>query len=290
MTPKAMLDRLESVIGISGHPRRLQEAIEIELCNVSGLPPVQAAEQAEELEGHVRNLINKRRIERESNGIFPVIVLTSASERSVAGACWVESGDSPDMVSVKRRRLQVEPLYREIRSLTFNEFEIFGSKVLKELGASLVQITPHSEDQGIDFYGVLSLGIFGTSSPPICQLAHDVTIRFAGQAKHYPNSAIGPSMIRELVGSIMLARYKLFTKETDIFKDLGLLAFNPLLAILFTTGRFTRGSIELSAKAGIIARDGEQLSVFLADRGVGVDEDDENVRFNRDKFRAWLEK
>ena len=157
------------------------------------------------------------------------------------------------------------------------------------MGAKTVRVTPHSDDQGIDFYGLLSLGENSDLPAPFGKLAHDVTLRFAGQAKHYPNTAIGPDFIRELIGSISLARHKVFTTDYDLFDDLQLLPFNPLVSMFFTTGRFTTGALELAEKAGIIARSGEQLAVFLADKGVGMEEVDGSLMFRSKRFFDWLD-
>jgi HJR/Mrr/RecB family endonuclease len=288
MKPKKILARLEAVIGVNGAPRRLKESIEIELKTHFRIPEIRAVELAEELEKSIEKLIEQTRLDRENSGTLPTLILSDINTRMVMGSCWLTPNDTPDVIAAKSRRIYVEPLYQAIRSLTFNEFEVFGAKILHELGAAKVCVTPHSVDQGIDFYGVLSLGSFSKVPSPFLQLAHDIQIRFAGQAKHYPNSPIGPDVIRELVGAIELARHKVFSVEADLFEDLELRAFNPLLAMIFTTGRFTRGAQELTRKSGIIARSGEQLSVFLADRGIGVRQDENNIQFDPKLFQEWL--
>jgi hypothetical protein len=205
------------------------------------------------------------------------------------GSCRIESSDAPEFVLAKSRRLNIEPLLREIGELTFGEFERFGARILHQLGASSIRVTPHADDQGIDFYGMLSIGALAGIPTPLSKLAHDVQIRFAGQAKHYPNNPVGPDVIRELVGAISLARFKVFTSDKDLFEDLELRAFNPLLALIFTTGRFTRGARILASKAGIIARSGEQLALFLADQGVGMRTIDGVISFDAENFRTWLD-
>jgi len=165
---------------------------------------------------------------------------------------------------------------------------MFGSRILKELGAYHAHITPRSDDQGIDFYGILSLGSAFQLPSPFFQLAHDVELRFVGQAKHYPDRPVGPSAVRELVGSISLARHQVFTRDPEFLEDLGLLALNPLLAMLFTTGWFTRGALELARKAGVMIRSGEQLALFLAERGVGVVQVSGAPTYCPDAFSSWL--
>lgn len=283
MKAKDVVTQLEVTIGIVGSPVRLIDAIAHALQDL-GLPEIQAVEKAELLEESVRDLI----AEEEEVSPLPKLAIITYAEHFVSGYCYVNSSDSPEIAAAKSSRLNTNPLLQEIRNLTFQEFELFGACVLKELGAKLVKVTPHSDDQGIDFYGVFSLGQNFLLPTPFGQLAHDVRVLFAGQAKHYPTNPIGPELIRELVGSISLARYKVFTTSDEIFDDLKLLPFNPLVAMFFTTGRFTSGALELAQKSGVIARAGEQLAVFLADRGIGMYNDKGTMKFDKDKFHKWL--
>jgi hypothetical protein len=43
--------------------------------------------------------------------------------------------------------VQAEGLLDAMRSLTFDEFEKFGAKVLQELGATKTHVTPHGNDR-----------------------------------------------------------------------------------------------------------------------------------------------
>jgi hypothetical protein len=284
MRPRDVIAPLEESIGLTGSPVRLRSAIERVLLESFGLLPIQAAEKAELYEEEVKDLV----AEREETNPFPRLALVSSAEHLVAGYCYISPSDRPEIAAAKRSRLNFEPLLREIRSLTFQQFEQFGACVLRELGARPVKVTSHSEDQGIDFYGILSLGRNSVLPSPFGQLAHDVRLRFAGQAKHYPTRPIGPEMIRELVGSIALARHKVFTANEEMFDDLELLPFNPLVAVFFTTGRFTGGATELAEKSGVIAKSGEQLAVFLADRGIGMNDDNGVMKFDKTRFHHWL--
>jgi hypothetical protein len=284
MTPRRIVERLEIVIGLDGRPVRLVDVVEQELVSFFGCVPIQAAEHAEKTLRRVGQLIEENRADAEAAGVMPTIVISGDNDRAVCGSCWIESFDEPEVRAAKQRRLYVEPIYRAIRGLTFAEFERFGSRILTELGASAVRVTPHSNDQGIDFYGILRLSDLGTVPAPFLQMAQEVTLRFAGQAKHYPDSSLGPGIVRELVGSVMLARYGIHSSTVSPFQDFGLLALHPLLGMIFTTGRVTSGAMKVANEAGIMVRSGEQLSVFLADRGVGY----LNGEFNLEEFRRWL--
>jgi hypothetical protein len=282
---KDVLNKLEIDIGISGRPVRLRDAITYTLQESFGFPEIQATENAELLEAQIRELILKE----EGKIASPKLTIVASAEHLVSGYLFVNSSDSFDVAAAKRGRLNVNILLQEIRNLTFPEFERFGACVLKELGAKQVRVTSRSADQGIDFYGVLSLGQNSFLPSPFGQLAHDVRLLFAGQAKHYPIRPIGPELMRELVGSISLARHKVFTISEDLFEEgIELLPFNPLVAMFFTTGRFTNGALDLAKQSGVIAKSGEELAVFLADRNVGMYDDHGEVKFDKAKFHKWL--
>lgn len=288
MKPKAkdVVPKLEITIGLDGSPIRLRDAIELVLQESFDMPEIQAAENADLLETPVRKLI----AEEEERNPFPKLTIIASAEHLVSGSCHINPSDSPEIVAAKRSRLNFNPLLQEIRGLTFQEFEKFGACVLRELGAKIIKVTPQSNDQGIDFYGVLSLGQNSYLPAPFGQLAHDVRLLFAGQAKRYATTnLIGPELIRELIGSISLARYKVFTIREDLFeKEVKLLPFNPLVTMFFTTGGFTRGALEIAEKSGIIARSGDQLALFLADRGIGMRDDHGMLKFDKAKFHDWL--
>lgn len=286
---KAVLERLEIVIGIDGAPHRLTEIIEGELRNHFGLVAIQASERAETLASAVARMIAERSTEAEDNGTVATLMLVGVASDSVAGSCHILPSDDGSVAAVKRNRMKVAELYNAIRSLTFAEFEKFGARVLAELGASFTRITPHSNDQGIDFYGRLSLGQFQGVPNPFMKLAHDVVLVFVGQAKHYPDRALGPNVVRELIGAVALARTKTFSKEgVDFFPDLDLKPFTPSVTLLFTTGTITSGAMHLADAAGIIARSGQQIAVFLADKGIGMVSTAAGMIFEQQKFLDWL--
>lgn len=197
--------------------------------------------------------------------------------------------DSPEIRASKVGRTFAELIFESIKTLTFAQFELFGRSVLQELGCHISKVTPHGGDQGIDFYGELTVGNLLKADPAILKLMHDTRVIVVGQAKHYPNRAIGPATVRELVGALSLARTGTFSKsELDLLDGVHLQPFSPLLAMLFTTGDFTRGARLLAAQAGLIVFSGWQLSVFLADKGVGLIKHHDHIDFDRSKFEEWL--
>jgi restriction endonuclease Mrr len=120
---------------------------------------------------------------------------------------------------------------------------------------------------------------------------HETRVVLVGQAKHYPDpkNAIGPATVRELVGALSLSRTATYSQDdVDLLDDVELRPFTPVLALLFTTGQFTKGARHLAARAGLIAFSGWQLAVFLADKGVGLVEDHGKMLFDAPTFAKWL--
>jgi restriction endonuclease Mrr len=288
MTPSELLARVEAAVGIQGPPRALREVLEQEMRVHFQLPPIRAAEQAEKMEERVRQRIAEKQKEMEAAGTIPVVLMHYINRRRVVGSCWVSPTDTEAIAAAKQGRMHVQQILAALRTLTPDQFELFGSRILRELGAERVQVTRRSGDNGVDFYGFLSLGGIMQHPPAICQLAHNIQLLFAGQAKHYPDNPIGPATVREMIGAISLARFKVYSSEPDFFEEFKLLPYNPLIALLFTTGRFTRGAIEIAESAGVIARSGEQLATFLADRNVGMLVNNGVATFAPEQFAEWL--
>lgn len=288
MKPKEIFDYLETHLGLNASPVRLKNAIESALVSGFGVPLIKAAELAESREKRVGDLINKKQIECENNGTIFTLCLVGVAADAVAGSCHILASDSPEIVQAKTHRLNTNPLLARIKALTFQEFEVFGSKLLRELGAKKAHVTPQSNDQGIDFYGIVSFGELNGSPSSFFKLFHEVEIRFVGQAKHYPNRSIGTATVRELVGSVDLARFKTYSIDTDPFENINLKPFSPLVTLLITSGTFTSGAIDLASRAGILAKDGEQLATFLADKGVGMIATPTGSSFDLATFDSWL--
>jgi restriction endonuclease Mrr len=280
---------LEELVGPNGHPRRIKALIETELISAFGFSPLAAAELADRRALAVARLISAREQTSYKDGTVYALAIVGEGYESIAGSCYPLPADTPDIAKIKHHRARATEVLTAIRDLEFTQFEKFGAKVLKELGATNTRVTKQSNDQGIDFFGELSLGSLGSIPAPFLRLAHDVRFTFAGQAKHYPTRSLNPDVVRELVGAISLARTKTFSKDNiDVLDGVYLKPFSPLLALLFTTGGITSGAAHLATEAGIIARNGEQLAVFLADKGIGMVQSNGVQSFSHDAFVDWL--
>ena len=115
MKIKDIVAKLETSIGVGGHPVRLREAIERVLQEDFNQPELQAVENAELLEEKVRDIID----EEEKNS-YPKLAIVASAEHLVAGYCYISSSDSVEVATAKRNRLNISiPCFKKSRSLHF---------------------------------------------------------------------------------------------------------------------------------------------------------------------------
>jgi hypothetical protein len=291
MTPKAIVKLLEQNIGLDGTPRELRDAIEQVLLE-SGLTAAKAVEETDLARQKVSKEIDRITEERTDAGELAIIAIREGSD-IVHGSCYTFADDPPDVQQAKLNRTSARDLHGHLKTLSFSQFEKFGQCILRELGCDTSHVTAHSNDQGIDFYGKLTVGGLLKADPAVLKLMHETRVLLVGQAKHYPARTIGPNTIRELVGAMSLSRTRTFSSDAvELFDEVALRPFSPVLALLFSTGDFTKGARHLARRAGLITFSGWQLAIFLADRGVGLMMNDGRLRpsFDPIKFTEWLER
>lgn len=289
MTPKAVVNLIEISVGVAGPPRQLRDSIEKVLLE-SGMGVAAAAESVDRLKEKVTREIILRGKARNEMGEIAIIHLRGSDLEIVHGSSFVFNDDKDEIKQSKINRISVAQIQQHIQALTFGQFETFGRAILREIGCKTAKVTPHAGDQGIDFYGDLTVGGLIGADPAILKLMHETRVVLVGQAKHYPKTSIGPSVVRELVGALSLSRTHTFSKlDLDLLADVHLRPFSPIVAMLFTTGDFTKGARILARQAGLIAFSCWQLAVFLADRGIGLVDGLNGREFKPEVFDSWLE-
>src|SRR5207249_2840165 len=110
----------------------------------------------------------------------------------------------------KQRRLRFVDYYHTLDDLSPNQFEFLCAKVIGLLGVENPTVTRRSADEGVDFYGLLSLGSMFFPRDLTQTIQKQLSIWLVGQAKHYKSIQSGTSEIRDLVGAITLARGEAF--------------------------------------------------------------------------------
>jgi Restriction endonuclease len=172
-----------------------------------------------------------------------------------------------------------------IQALTPDLFEDLCVGVLSLLGARDYSGTKRTRDQGIDFYGRLVISDLDPNTSPFFRITDHLSVWLVGQAKHYPDGRVSSAEIRDLVGSINLARFKEYASTTDLMKSLPLRSCDPVFALFLTTGTFSRDAIKLATGSGVIVKDLDDICSLLADNRVGLDP---NGQISRDITLNWI--
>jgi len=220
-------------------------------------------------------------------GKQPRFAFNSVSEYKIQGGCFVEPCDQPEVKEQKRRRLRWRDYYHYIRDLTPESFEILCTRTLTLLGVPTPNLTPYRGDQGIDFFGRMSIGDLTGHGALFPVFETGLVFWMVGQAKHYPDSKIATPDLRALAGSTLLGRARAFPREGSL-SQLRIRVCDPVIMLFFTTGQISSDGWALCRKAGIVAMDGEMLAAFLADKQVGVEGEGKRRSFNSKVFEEWL--
>lgn len=220
---------------------------------------------------------------REDGRLVP-FTLNSMSELHIQGTCFSEPKDSPREKEEKKRRSRLARYYEFFAKITPSEFEQLSGKILTLFKAKEEFVTRGSGDQGIDFYGQVPFGSILKPSVIEPGAESQLNVWLVGQAKHYSSSQVSTSDIRELVGSIELARAKTYAGRADPLANLSIRICDPVFYLFFTTGEISRDGRNLLRKAGVVSMDGMQLAAFLADHKVAI----RKGQFSETALRRWF--
>ena len=229
-----------------------------------------AEERAEKWEHVALNLLKEALSKPDRFGRPSVLALNSSSDYLVQGAAFIEGTETPEGLQHKNRRKHIFRQLDAMRSLSPLEFEGFCTHVIEEIGAEASHTTKLSGDEGIDFFGKLKLQnyIFPNDVAPTIQ--RQLNVWLIGQAKHYLSIKVATPDIRELVGSVELAKHNAFSSmKVCPYPDLKILACDPIFRLFFTTGEISLDGWQLLESSGVIGMDGLMLAAFLCDRGIG---------------------
>ena len=289
--PALIADTIWEELALDSRPLKLTRVIEQIILN--RFPDLDPFEKTSEWESAVRSrLLSYIRI-TEERGTQPQIAFNSSSTYMIQGACFIEGSDSNEIVEQKKRRLRWKDYYKTLRGLSPREFELLCREVLKLIGARDVRLTKETRDEGIDFYGRLSVAdLIGPSSAfRFRPFESFLEIWLVGQAKHYRTVKVATPDLRELVGSVRLASVRAFADlDPDKYPDLRIRVADPVFMLFFTTGRISIDGWQLVKKSGIVAMDGEMLAAFLADHDIAIIDEQGTRQFSKDAFFEWLKK
>jgi restriction endonuclease Mrr len=256
-------------------------------------PEMDPIEKAAEWEESIRLRLVKHIKTTEEKGIQPQIAFNSSSGYMIQGACFIEGADAEEIVEQKKRRLRWREYYETLQNLSPREFEQLCREILKLIGARNVKVTRETKDEGIDFYGKLSIVdlIQQSSVFRFRPFEQFLEIWLVGQAKHYKAIKVATPDLRELVGSIKLASARAFAElDSNKYPDLQIKVADPVFMLFFTTGKISIDGWQLVRRSGIIAMDGEILAAFLADHDVAIIKHEGIRQFSKEAFFKWVKK
>jgi hypothetical protein len=212
------------------------------------------------------------------------ICFNSSSDYMIQGSCFIEPKDSPDVQESKIRRLRSDAFYNLLLDINPGDFEKLCGKLIQFFGVENPTVTRKSADEGIDFFGKLTLEslFFPQDLTPTIQ--RQLTIWLVGQAKRYIESQSGTGEIRDLVGAVQLGRAQVFGSSESPYPTLKIRVSDPVFTLLITTGRFSANAWKLLNRSGVIGMDGEMLAAFLSDREAGIITD----KIEKDAFLTWI--
>lgn len=195
----------------------------------------------------------------------PVKVAFNSVDRNlVQGAAYIEPNDPPEVIMAKHSRVSYDAYQAALARLSPDDFEVLCGGLLDLLTAKDIIVTQRSADEGIDFYGRLHLEqVVGDN--PFRTVVAQMKVWLIGQAKRYSASRACTPDIRELVGSIVLARGKAFgSGDSDKYASLDPKVCDPIYYLFITTGQITAHGWQLLQRSGVIGMDGEMVAAFLA--------------------------
>lgn len=217
-------------------------------------------------------------------GRFSLFSINDSSSYLIQGAALIGPNDNEEIRKAKEKRARHSIYAEEIGKLTPTDFEGLCAGILKIIGVDRPSLTPMRADEGIDFFGKLSLEQRLIHNPAFTTFTKQMTIWLIGQAKHKLVTQVSTPDLRDLVGSIELLKAGTHVSRYPQIGEHKVRICDPIYYLFFTTGRISADAWKLIDKSGIIGMDGEMISAFLSDQEVGA----EDGFFKPEAFRSWV--
>jgi restriction endonuclease Mrr len=221
---------------------------------------------AERWEDEVCTLIRNEMNELRRLGRFVHYDFNTSSSYMIQGAAYVAENDADDVRLEKERLMGVDEYFEAISALSPQRFEALCAGILYELGVPAPTLTPYAGDEGIDFYGRMALDRLLAPEALYPGVESQFSVWMIGQAKHYQKSAVSTFHIRELVGSVELAKRGAFSLREQGYLQPPVRSCDAVFYLFFTTGQMTSQSWRLIEESGVIGMDGAMIAAFISRR------------------------
>lgn len=285
--PAAVAAILQERIHLKAPPVRVRElTTRILLEKQWSDSEAEAEETAESWEAQILARLQREHNTLAEQGRMSRFAFNSSDDRMIQGACFPEPRDDEVTLERKDRRSRAADYLAAFDSLNPSEFELLCGRLLELFGVDEPTVTRRSADEGIDFYGRLAFENVFFREDLSSNLQRQMGVWLVGQAKLLGATQAGTPLIRELVGSISLARSGTFGSRTAPHAGLDIRVADPVFALFITSGSLSGDAWRLLQRSGVIGMDGEMLAAFLADRSAGIGADG---TLTMEGFRSWLE-
>ncbi|WP_127531112.1 restriction endonuclease [Paenibacillus kobensis] len=270
LTSDQLIEFLKEKITPTDSPIELQEILKVIVMEKDALNEAQAVARTANIKTEVVRKLDKLLEDNRKSGTYPWFDFYEGTSY-IRGPFHIDLSDE-EFVRNEKTKLAVhfDGMKRVLTGISFEEFEEICGAILSLLGAKNCKRTPHSKDQGIDFFGTISLSDLSNSEYPFVQFQHNFILWVIGQAKHYPNGQVGTEELRSLVGSISLARFGEFATKGMVSDNVKLRSLDPIFALFLTTGDYSAESRKLAEKSGIILKNIDDISYLLIRNDIGI--------------------
>lgn len=285
------IKRVPKYVSINAAPRSAKEILadiyyDLNESSNKGDALIVAEKYAQQFINRISRILNDQSNSDTFGRVIPYC-LNSSSQYMIQGAAFIEPHDDSELQELKRKLRFFDDYLCFFQSVDCREFESLCAGVLNQLGVISPRITPSSRDEGIDFYGILSLEKSLGWKSPLRGIEQQFNVWMIGQAKHFDSSQVSTENIRELVGSARLARSRAFSTRAETrYSDLKPRPCDPVFCLFFTTGEISRDAWTLMRNTGVIGMDGCMLAKFLAERGIGITAGS----FDKQEISDWITK
>lgn len=282
--PSEAAKRLHGYIGFDEEPMKFFSLLVRIIEGEGHATGDEALELAERWLSSFKKFVAERIADETLQSRVPCCEVTPTNEDYVQGPCFVSPNASVDEIQQKKLRANKVHYIRSFSALGNDDFEVLCARVLSLWRVEKEFVSRRSADQGVDFFGRVPFGEILKPSAIGHGAERQLKLWLVGQAKNYSASQVSTKDIRELVGSVNLARSKTYAGSIDPLSQLEMRTCDPVFFLFFTTGNISKDAWSLLSKSGVVAMDGAQLAVFLADHGVGV----VNGCFDHVEFLSWV--
>ena len=200
----------------------------------------EALEIAESWLPRFKRYVSERIAEEVSQSQVPCCEVSPTNEDYVQGPCFISPNAPEEEVQQKRLRANKAYYIRAFSDLSNDDFEVLCARVLSLWRVEKDFVSRRSADQGVDFFGRVPFGEIMKPSAIGNGAERQLKLWLVGQAKNYSASQVSTKDIRELVGSVNLARSKTYAGSIDPLSQLEMRTCDPVFFLFLQPESYQR--------------------------------------------------